>query len=182
MITLTLCRLFPKALGDRVRAIALVQTTYTNPVRTTNMAGLLTALERPVIVPLLHLTIWLSPLIWLSNLMSYLNGFALLSTKSSGFAGTETWEELNFVARFQLQVSPAVMARGMLGMFRYDATAVLKDINVPVLVVAGDKDSVCNAVNSASTAMQIQFLDHLIMGAPAEGRAGYFSFKEAGLL
>ena len=61
-ITLTFCRLFPKALGDRVRAIALVQTTYTNPVRTTSMAGLLTALERPVIVPLLHLTIWLSPL------------------------------------------------------------------------------------------------------------------------
>jgi pimeloyl-ACP methyl ester carboxylesterase len=143
MITLTFCRLFPKALGDRVRAIALVQTTYTNPVRTTSMAGLFTALERPVIVPLLHLTIWLSPLIWLSNVMSYLNGSAFLSTKSSGFAGTETWEELNFVARFQLQASPAVMARGMLGMLRYEATAVLKDINVPALVVAGDKDSVC---------------------------------------
>ena len=37
MITLTFCRLFPQALGTRVRAIALVQTTYTNPVRTTNM-------------------------------------------------------------------------------------------------------------------------------------------------
>jgi len=107
------------------------------------MAGLLTALERPVIVPLLHLTIWLSPLLWLSNLMSYLNGSALLSTKSSGFAGTETWEELDFVARFQLQASPAVMARGMLGMLRYDATAVLKAINVPALVLAGDRDSVC---------------------------------------
>ena len=46
MITLTFCRLFPQALGDRVRGIALVHTTYTNPVRTTNMAGLLTALER----------------------------------------------------------------------------------------------------------------------------------------
>jgi pimeloyl-ACP methyl ester carboxylesterase len=143
MITLTFCRLFPKALGDRVRAIALVQTTYTNPVRTANMAGLLTALERPVIVPLLHVTIWLSPLIWLSNLMSYLNGSALLSTKSSGFAGTETWEELDFVARFQLQASPAVMARGMLGMLRYDATAVLESINVPALVLAGDRDSLC---------------------------------------
>ncbi len=152
MITLTFCRLFPKALGDRVRAIALVQTTYTNPVRTTNMAGLLTALERPVIVPLLHLTIWLSPLIWLSNVMSYLNGSALLSTKSSGFAGTETWEELDFVARFQLQASPAVMARGMLGMLRYDATAVLKDINVPALVLAGDRDSVCKP--EASERMQ----------------------------
>src|SRR5580700_8925671 len=143
MITLTFCRMFPRALRARVKAIALVQTTYTNPVRTTHMAGLLTALERPVIVPLLHLTIWLSPLIWLSNLMSYLNGSALLSTKSSGFAGTETWEELDFVARFQLQASPAVLARGMLGMLRYDATAVLKGINVPALVLAGDRDSVC---------------------------------------
>jgi DNA repair protein RadC len=34
----------------------------------------------------------------------------------------------------------------------------------------------------AATTMQIQMLDHLIMGAPAAGRAGYFSFKEAGLL
>ena len=143
MITLTFCRLFHQALGKRVKGIALVQTTYTNPVRTTNMAGLLTALERPIIVPLLHLTIWLSPLLWLSNLMSYLNGSALLSTKSSGFAGTETWEELDFVARFQLQASPAVMARGMLGMLDYDATATLKAINVPALVVVGDRDSVC---------------------------------------
>ena len=75
--------------------------------------------------------------------MSYLNGSALLSTKSSGFAGTETREELDFVARFQLQASPAVMARGMLGMLRYDAAAALKSINVPALVVAGDRDPVC---------------------------------------
>jgi hypothetical protein len=67
MITLTFCRLFPQALGNRVKGIALVQTTYTNPVRTTNMAALLGALERPVIVPLLHLTIWLSPLLWLPD-------------------------------------------------------------------------------------------------------------------
>src|SRR4029077_9553748 len=143
MITLTFCRLFPKSLGTRVRGIALVQTSYTNPVRTTNMSGLLTALERPVIVPLLHLTIWLSPLLWLSNLLSYLNGSALLSTKSSGFAGTETWEELDFVARFQLQASPAVMARGMLGVLRYEATATLKANSVPALILAGNRDPVC---------------------------------------
>jgi hypothetical protein len=93
------------------------------------MASFLTVLERPVIVPLLHLTIWLSPLLWLSNLMSYLNGSALLSTNSSGFAGTETWEELDFVARFQLQASPGVMARGMLGCF---ATTQLRKEFFPV--------------------------------------------------
>jgi pimeloyl-ACP methyl ester carboxylesterase len=42
-VTLTFCRLFPQALRARVRAIALVQTTYTNPVRTTKLAGLFTA-------------------------------------------------------------------------------------------------------------------------------------------
>jgi pimeloyl-ACP methyl ester carboxylesterase len=143
MITLTFCRLFPDALRARVRAIALVQTTYTNPVRTTRLAGFFTAVERSFIVPLLHLTIWLSPLVWLSNWMSYLNGSAFLSTKSSGFAGTETWEELDFVTRFQLQASPAVLARGMFGMLRYDATAALKAINIPTLVLVGNRDPVC---------------------------------------
>jgi pimeloyl-ACP methyl ester carboxylesterase len=167
MITLTFCRLFPQALGERVRAIALVQTTYTNPVRTTKMAGVLTALERPIIVPLLHLTIWLSPLVWLSNLMSYLNGSALLSTMSSGFAGTETWEQLDFVARFQLEASPAVMARGMFGMLRYDATAALKGINVPVLVIAGEKDPVCTP--EASKRMQREIAGaQLVELAPAK--------------
>jgi pimeloyl-ACP methyl ester carboxylesterase len=35
------------------------------------------------------------------------------------------------------------MARGMLGMLRYDATGTLKAIKVPVLVLAGDRDPVC---------------------------------------
>ena len=116
------------------------------------MASLLTALKRPVLIPLLYLTIWLSPLIWLSNFMSYRNGSALLSTKSSGFAGSETLEELEFVTRFQLQASPAVLARGMFGMLRYDATAALKAISVPALVLAGNKDSVCKP--EASERMQ----------------------------
>jgi pimeloyl-ACP methyl ester carboxylesterase len=125
---------------------------YLHPVRTTKMASFFTALERPVIVPLLHLTIWLSPLVWLSNWMSYLNGSAFLSTKSSGFAGTETWEAPDFVTRFQLQASPAVLAQGMFGMLRYDATAALKAIKVPALVLAGNRDPVCTP--EASERMQ----------------------------
>jgi RadC-like JAB domain len=37
-----------------------------------------------------------------------------------------------------------------------------------------------HSVSLAASTMQIQLLDHLIMGAPADGRASYFSFKEAG--
>jgi pimeloyl-ACP methyl ester carboxylesterase len=143
MTTLTFCRLFPEALGTRVAGLVLVHTTYINPVRTTTLARLNTALERPVLVPLLHLMIWLSPLVRVMNWLSYLNGSAHLSTKLSGFAGTETWQQVDFASRYGLYLSPAVLARGMFGMLRYDATATLKTIHIPTLVVAANRDPVC---------------------------------------
>lgn len=143
MITLTFCRLFPEALGTRVAGLVFVHTTYTNPVRTTTLARLNTALERPVLVPLLHLIIWLAPLVWVMNVISYLNGSSHISTKLSGFAGTETWQQVDFASRYGLYMSPAVLARGMLGMLRYDATETLKTIHVPTLVVPANRDPVC---------------------------------------
>jgi pimeloyl-ACP methyl ester carboxylesterase len=142
MITLTLCRLSPAVLGRRVVGLVLTHTTPTNPVRTTSGAAFLSAIEKPVLVPLMYLTIALSPLVWLMNWLSYLNGSAHLATKQSSFGGTETWEEIDFFTKFQPQAPPAVMARGMLGMMRYDATETLARISVPILVVAGDRDTV----------------------------------------
>ena len=141
MVTLTFCRLFPEALGVRVAGLVLSHTTPVDPVRTTSGAAFLTAIEKPVLVPLMYLTILLSPLVWLMNWLSYWNGSAHLSTKRGSFGGTETWEEIDFAAGFQVHASPAVLARGMLGMMRYDAAEVLPRITVPTLVVAGDRDS-----------------------------------------
>jgi pimeloyl-ACP methyl ester carboxylesterase len=143
MITLTFCRLFPEALGTRVSGLALVHTTYTNPVRTTQHAGFYTAIEKPVIMPLLHLTIWLSPLVWIMNVLSYLNGSAHVSTIRSSYAGHQTWEQVDFMTRYQAKDSPAVLARGMFGMIHYDATATLGTLGLPTLVVPGDRDPVC---------------------------------------
>ena len=117
-------------------------------MRTTTLAGLLTALERPVLVPLLGLTIGLAPLVWLMNQLSYLNGSAHLSTLQSGFAGNETWEQVEHLTRLGVNAWPAVLARGMFGMLRYDATATLKTIPVPTLVIAGDRDPVCKPETS----------------------------------
>lgn len=141
MTVLTFCRLFPEALGNRVAGLVLTHTTYTNPVRTTAGAAFLTAIEKPVLVPLMWLTIALSPLVRLMTWLSYRNGSLHLMTKRSSFGRTETWEQIEFATQFQPKASPAVLARGMLGMMRYDATEVLARINVPTLVVAGDKDS-----------------------------------------
>ena len=143
MVTLTFCRLFPAALGTRVAGLVLVHTTFTNPVRTTTLASLNTALEHPVIVPLLHLMIWLSPVVRVLNWLSFLNGSSHLATKLSGFAGTESWQQVNFASRYGLYLSPAVLARGMFGMLRYDATNTLPTIHIPTLVITADHDPVC---------------------------------------
>lgn len=141
MITLTYAKAFPEEFRRKVAGVVLVHTTYTNPVRTTRMAGLHTAIEKPVIVPLLYLTIGLWPLVWLMNWVSYFNGTAYRSTKKSSFAGTQTPAQVEFVARFMPHARPDVLARGMLGMIAYDATRTVAKLPVPALVVAGDRDT-----------------------------------------
>jgi len=151
MILLTLSRLFPATRG-RVGGMVLAHTTYTNPVRTTAKHRLYTALQKPVLEPLLDLAIWLSPVLWLLNVLSYLNGSAHHATARQSFAGTQTRQQVQFVTRCLLHTSPAVLARGMLGMLHYDATTTLATLDVPVLLVAGDQDT--TTVPQASTLMR----------------------------
>jgi pimeloyl-ACP methyl ester carboxylesterase len=140
MITLTFCRLFPEHLGSRVTGLVLQNTTYTDPLQTIRCGRLMRALKVPVLIPLLYLQIIFSPLIWAFNCLSYLLGTAHLITHLTQFGGGETPEQLEFAARFNLPQSPAVSARGILAMFRYDATEVLPTIPVPVLICTGGRD------------------------------------------
>ena len=66
----------------------------------------------------------------------------------------------------------------------YSAYAVIVAHNHP----SGDPSpsqadhSLTRRLREAAELLQIRLLDHLIIGAPAEGRQPYFSFKEAGIL
>jgi len=149
MIALTYCRLFPEALGRRVGGLVLAHSTYTNPVRTTSQSAFYTALQKPVLEPLCHLMVWLAPLVWVLNWLSYLNGSAHRSTERSSFSGRESYGQLDFQARYTVKAWPGVVARGLLAMFRYDATHTLAQVGIPTLVVAGDRDEVCTPEASA---------------------------------
>jgi pimeloyl-ACP methyl ester carboxylesterase len=140
MVIQEFCQRFPKALGPRVGRVVLVDTTYTNPLRTTVLRRLAQAIQKPVIEPLMHLTVWTSPLVWLMNLQSYQNGTMHLTTRLSSFAGAQTWRQVDFAARLSALQSPAVVAWGMLAMLRFDAQAALPRVNVPALVVHGAND------------------------------------------
>jgi pimeloyl-ACP methyl ester carboxylesterase len=140
MILQTYVRLFPNE--PTLAGLALVHTTYTNPIRTTKNGTFYTAIEKPVIVPLLHLTVVLSPVVWLMNVLSYLNGSTHRSTDKQSFSGDESRGLLNFTARFALVQSPAVLAKGMLGMIRFDESTNVKNIALPTVVVAAENDPV----------------------------------------
>jgi pimeloyl-ACP methyl ester carboxylesterase len=140
MVLLTFCRLFPEHLVSRVRGLALVDTSYTNPAHTTTAAGLIRTIQKPVLEPLLHVTAWLAPLVWLMSWMGYLNGSSHLIGIVAGFAGSQTRGQLDLAVRYNPLAWPGVQARETLAMFRYDATGVLKNIPVPTLVFTGDLD------------------------------------------
>jgi pimeloyl-ACP methyl ester carboxylesterase len=140
MILLTFCRLFPQHLERRVAGLILVDTTYTNPLKTAIFHRLLTALQKPLIQPLLYLVIALAPLAWLISGLSYLNGSMYITTELSGFTGGETRGQLDFSTRLGLLGNPGILARGVLAMLKFDETHTLPSIRVPVLVIAGQTD------------------------------------------
>jgi pimeloyl-ACP methyl ester carboxylesterase len=142
MIAQTFARRHANRLPTDVIGLVLVGTTYTDPTQTTLGAPVMHALEGPLFTPLMYLTIALSPLVWGMNWLSYVNGSQLIGTALSGFTGAETRGQLDFATRFFAKSSPAVLARGMLAMFKFDETSSIGNIAVPVLVVPGDRDPV----------------------------------------
>jgi len=170
MSTLTFCRLFPEQLGHQVAGLILVDTTYTNPVKTSIFSRLLRTVQKPLLEPLLYLTIFLSPLVWLMNWLSYLNGSLYISVELSGFTGTETRGQLDFSALLSALGWPAVLARGTLAMFDYDETRTLSTINVPVLIVVGASDIA--TIPAASIRMKAQLPDSEIVTLKPGGHMG----------
>ena len=140
MVLLTFCRLFPQHLGTRVKGLALVDTSYTNPARTTTASGFVRAIQKPVLEPLLHLTAWLAPLVWVMSWLGYVNGSSHLLGMVFGFAGSQTRGQLDLAARYNPLAWPGVQAHETLAMFRYDATPVLASIPIPTRVCTGHLD------------------------------------------
>ncbi len=135
----TLARDHADLLERKVAGLVLLNTTYTNPLKTMIASGLLVALRRPLLEPLLHLTVWLAPIAWLSAWQSYLSGSAHLANRF-GFGKFVTRSQLEQTTLLATRNSPAVQARGNLAMFRWDATGALAKVARPVLVIGGGGD------------------------------------------
>lgn len=177
MIIQTLARDRPELFGRDVAGVVLLNTTHTNPLRTMILSGLMQALRRPVIVPMMRLKIWLQPLVWLSAWQSYLSGSTHISTRF-GFGRFVTRSQLDRTALLLTRNSPAVSAHGDLAMIRWDSQMALAGIDIPVLILGGSADIVTRpgasrAIAAAVPHAQLRIVDGVNHMGPIEGAEEY---------
>ena len=149
----TLARDHPVLFRSRVVGVALLNTTYTNPLKTMILPRFMQAIRWPVLEPIMRLTILLYPIAWLAAWQSYFSGMAHL-TNRVGFGKYVTQSQLNHVTLLATKNSPASIDAGNLAMFRWDATGALSSIGVPVLLIAGEGDIVAKPEASREIARQ----------------------------
>jgi pimeloyl-ACP methyl ester carboxylesterase len=155
MVILKFCQLFPELLGTKVSKLVLVHSTYTNPLKTMAFGKQLLAIQKWIIEPLIYVQIYTWPLIWIADYLCYMNGSLHWSLQRTGFAGKATRQQVDFVARFYANDSPAVLARGALGMLAFDGTGAFPLIKIPVLVVGAEQDPLTNIEASRTIAKEI---------------------------
>lgn len=177
LVTQTFCRLFPEQLGERVAGLVLMDTTYTNPMKTARASGLWRAIQGPVLVPMWLATIGLSPLARAMNWLSFTSGIMHLMKRLTGFAGNQTWRQIDFSSRMTARSRPAVDARIALATLRFDEWNTLSGIPVPVLVLFGENDRVTTPETHAEMAQRLP--QGQLVGIPGAGHYALFEQHEA---
>jgi pimeloyl-ACP methyl ester carboxylesterase len=140
MMMLTLARQHPELLGSKINGMVFVDTTHTWPLDSVMAGGLLKLLRWPVVEPLLLLTQLFWPLIWLSNLQSYLNGTSHIVNRITSLSRGVTRGQLDFGSRFNVKDKPNVIAKGLRAVLRWNEERTPPALAVPVRVIAGDAD------------------------------------------
>lgn len=168
----TLAKLHPELFGSEIVGTVLLNTTYTNPLKTMILSGLARTLQ-PVIKLAFYLERALFPLAWLSAWQSYLSGSAHIANRLT-FGSGVTRRQLDHIALLGTRNSPASIASGNLAMIDWDATGAVANIPGPVLIISGEGDLVTKPEASAAiaagalepllyrigTANHMSFLDH----------------------
>lgn len=125
---------------SRLEGVVLLNTTFTNPLRTMVCSRLLLSLQG-LLEGAMKLTIATAPIAWLASWQGYLSGSAHLAHRI-GFGRSVTRSQLEHVTFLAVRNSPASEAKGNLAMFAWDADSALERIRIPTLVVGGDIDIV----------------------------------------
>jgi pimeloyl-ACP methyl ester carboxylesterase len=130
----------PELFRRHVAGVVLLNTTFTNPLRTMILNKLALALQKPVLEPMHHLTAWIQPLAWLSNWQAYLSGFAHMASRIQ-FADKVTRKQLDHATLLATRSPPASVELRNVAMYHWHGLES-GPYGVPVLVIGGGVDIV----------------------------------------
>jgi pimeloyl-ACP methyl ester carboxylesterase len=130
----------PELFRRHVAGVVLLNTTFTNPLRTMILSKLALALQKPVLEPMHHFTAWIQPLAWLSNWQAYLSGFAHMASRIL-FADKVTRKQLDHATLLATRSPPASVELRNVAMYHWHGLES-GAYGVPVLVIGGGVDIV----------------------------------------
>jgi len=130
----------PDLFRRHVAGVVLLNTTFTNPLRTMILSKLALALQKPLLEPMSHLTTWIQPLAWLSNWQGYLSGFAHMASRIQ-FADKVTRKQLDHATLLAVRSPPASVELRNVAMYYWHGLES-GPYGVPVLVIGGGVDVV----------------------------------------
>jgi pimeloyl-ACP methyl ester carboxylesterase len=140
MLNLEYAKRHPEKLGTTVSGLVQANTTYTNPAETKVNPERSRKLQEPFYKPALHVIAATSPVFRALGWLAYQSGLAHLQLAKQSFAGMQSWQQLDQMARYAYRSSPRVVAEGILAMLDWDASDVLPRIQVPTMIISGNQD------------------------------------------
>lgn len=152
MSVLEYCRRNPEDLGKRVRGIVLVNTTYTDALKTVFAAELVGGVERRL--RKIFERILNDPR---AARVMRLRGDDLswLITRMGGFGPGASPAQVDFIQRLLMSFPSPPLVETMRGLRRFDMEGALASIDVPTLVVAGGTDRITTVRASRHMASEI---------------------------
>lgn len=136
MINLRWCELFPQMVGPQVKGMVAIDGAAGPLLEVVANSTFLRSVRRPLIDPLLRLSIIASPAFHLMNWASYLNGLGLLITRSLGFGQNPDRAAVDYATWLGLRQAPSVVAKGLQALIDAEAPSSLALGPLPVLAVA----------------------------------------------
>lgn len=160
-VVLACCKQYPELMQKRIAGVALLNGADAPLLEASGDSTLLRSVRRPLLEPLIRLSIAASPLVHLFAWASYLNGLAVLVTRAFGFGPDPARRDVDCAAWLSTRQAPSVLAKGLRAFLDWDGAGVASQITVPLLTASSSADLVIKPAEVAATAKAAPFGRHV---------------------
>ncbi|MBS0296566.1 MAG: alpha/beta hydrolase [Proteobacteria bacterium] len=160
-IVLACCSHYPELMQRRIAGVALLNGADAPLIEASGDSTFLRSVRKPLLEPLIRLSIAASPLVHLFAWASYLNGLAVLITRAFGFGPDPARRDVDCTAWLSTRQAPSVLAKGLRALLEWDGAGVAGEVTVPLLTASASADLLIKPAESAATAKAAPFGRHV---------------------